>query len=328
MSAYSRDRICASVPSGRVDREVGNALVGTSPPMTDPYSTAGERPTDTPQERAQRGVGGSSMVMIIFVFSQCESWTSTFALVRTSTMAAFGRKSNFEIVVKFLNTIDLSSSSEQNNKRIQGWRSNQQPAGGGRKNSCESTKARRLSNERLSSTSTSDGDEDENEDGWHEKCHKMALCPAWHSWLHWRVHDGTLFIERLAHRRAAHSRLLSNYANALSLPPSPSPSLTLSLSLSLPFFSALEHRARMYPSTCRTYPERKRERKGEREGERERRETTRRNVRRMHIAQERIISRAIPTHGAPAAHQGRRWALHPTTKTSSEGSEGIRRRFP
>lgn len=37
---------------------------------------------------------------------------------------------------------------------IQARRSNQQPAGGGRKNSCESTKARRLSNERLSSTST------------------------------------------------------------------------------------------------------------------------------------------------------------------------------
>ncbi|EGI61516.1 hypothetical protein G5I_10291 [Acromyrmex echinatior] len=168
MSAYSRDQICASVPSGRVDREVGNALVGTSPPITNPYPTAGERPTDTPQEQAQSGsVGGRD----------CESWASTFAaLVRTSTMAAFGRKSNFEIVVKFLNTIHLSSSSKQNNKR-----SNQQPAGGGRKNSCESTKARRLSNKRLSSTSTSDGDEDENEDGWHEKCHKMALCLAWHS---------------------------------------------------------------------------------------------------------------------------------------------------
>lgn len=75
MSAYSRDRICASVPSGRVDREEGNALVGTSPPMTDPYSTAGERPTDTPQKRARRGWQGCfSFSLFLFLSERDESF--------------------------------------------------------------------------------------------------------------------------------------------------------------------------------------------------------------------------------------------------------------
>lgn len=148
------------------------------------------------------------------------------------------------------------------------------------------------------------------EDGWLEKCHKMALCLAWHSWLHWRVHDGTLFIERLAQRRAAHSRLLSNYANARSL------------SRTLLSFSPCSNVGRVCTHQ-RVGPIRREREKGRKEEKRERRECHSTNVRRMRA--ERIISRAVPTHGAPAAHQGRRRAPRPTTKTSSGG---IRRRFP
>ncbi|TGZ46391.1 hypothetical protein DBV15_03658 [Temnothorax longispinosus] len=54
----SRDRICASVPSGRVDRdEEGNALVGRSPPMMDPLL---HRRVNAPRIRPENepGVGG------------------------------------------------------------------------------------------------------------------------------------------------------------------------------------------------------------------------------------------------------------------------------
>lgn len=56
MSAYFGDRICASVPSDRVDREEGNALVGRSPPMMDPYSTRVNAPRIRPWN--EPGVGG------------------------------------------------------------------------------------------------------------------------------------------------------------------------------------------------------------------------------------------------------------------------------
>lgn len=58
------------------------------------------------------------------------------------------------------------------------------------------------SNERLSATLTTVGTK--NVIRWH--------CARRYSSLRWRVHDGTLFIERLAQKRAAHSWLLSNYA--------------------------------------------------------------------------------------------------------------------
>lgn len=72
------------------------------------------------------------------------------------------------------------------------------------------------SNERLSATTlTTVGTK--NVIRWH--------CARRYSSLRWRVHDGTLFIERLAQKRVAHSWLLSNYAlatqRALSLLSSP-----------------------------------------------------------------------------------------------------------
>lgn len=54
----SRDRICASVPSGRVDREEGNALVGRSPPMMNPYSMRVNAPRIRPRNAARRGWQG------------------------------------------------------------------------------------------------------------------------------------------------------------------------------------------------------------------------------------------------------------------------------
>lgn len=52
----SRSNMRERAPSGRVDREEGNALVGTSPPMMDPYSARVNAPRIRP--RNESGVGG------------------------------------------------------------------------------------------------------------------------------------------------------------------------------------------------------------------------------------------------------------------------------
>lgn len=173
------------------------------------------------------------------------------------------------------------------------------------------------SNERLSATLTTVGTK--NVIRWH--------CARRYSSLRWRVHDGTLFIERLAQKRAAHSWLLSNYALAtqrsrflLSSPLlSSSPCSLCSLCSSA--YVVVYTSAPTNPTNLSTYlptnvPT------GNRTQPTEKRREPLDEMARGNIA------RAVPTHGeSPAAHQGRRrpGPAHPTMKTSSEG---IRRRFP
>lgn len=80
----SRSNICASVSSGRVDREEGNALVGRSPPMPDPLLHAGERPTDTPRERARAWAAG-----MLFLFSLSLSSSLSSSSYETNRFETF-----------------------------------------------------------------------------------------------------------------------------------------------------------------------------------------------------------------------------------------------
>jgi len=59
--------------------------------MTDPYSTTGDRPTDTPQEQAQRGVGGRDVSLSLF-FSFYPNETNRFGTFHLLTETLRTRK--------------------------------------------------------------------------------------------------------------------------------------------------------------------------------------------------------------------------------------------
>lgn len=174
---------------------------------------------------------------------------------------------------------------------IQARYRNQQPAGGNRKNSCESTKARRLSNERLSCASTATT-------RTRTKTVGSKNVIRWH--CAWRGTRGSIGAYTMAHcLSSGWHRSALRTRGFCQIMPMLTRSLTLALSL---LFPVLERRARMYPSTRRTHPERKRK------GKEEKRETRGHltNVRRMrgenNIARFPHTERLRPTRGDCGPH--------------------------